>query len=85
MPVRIERQGHVTTVILSRPEARNAVDGPTATALADAFREFEADESAQVAVLRGELRYGMDVLAEGLAGAARFAAGAGRHGSFTGL
>ncbi|MET7438298.1 crotonase/enoyl-CoA hydratase family protein [Streptomyces sp. NPDC004082] len=54
MPVRIERQGHVTTVVLSRPEARNAVDGPTAAALADAFREFEADESARVAVLWGE-------------------------------
>jgi enoyl-CoA hydratase len=54
MPVRTERQGHVTTVVLSRPEARNAVDGPTATELADAFREFEADEEARVAVLWGE-------------------------------
>ncbi|MFC3572655.1 crotonase/enoyl-CoA hydratase family protein [Streptomyces yaanensis] len=54
MPVRIERQGYVTTVVLSRPEARNAVDGPTAAALAAAFREFEADESARVAVLWGE-------------------------------
>ncbi|MEU6218658.1 crotonase/enoyl-CoA hydratase family protein [Streptomyces sp. NPDC047022] len=54
MPVRIERQGYVTTVVLSRPEARNAVDGPTAAALADAFREFEADDSARVAVLWGE-------------------------------
>ncbi|MFI6370687.1 crotonase/enoyl-CoA hydratase family protein [Streptomyces sp. NPDC050546] len=54
MPVRIERQGHVTTVVLSRPEARNAVDGPTAAELAAAFREFEADEEARVAVLWGE-------------------------------
>ncbi|MFF4249767.1 crotonase/enoyl-CoA hydratase family protein [Streptomyces sp. NPDC001663] len=54
MPVRTERQGHVTTVVLSRPEVRNAVDGPTATELADAFREFEADEEARVAVLWGE-------------------------------
>ncbi|MFJ9537373.1 crotonase/enoyl-CoA hydratase family protein [Streptomyces sp. NPDC101225] len=54
MPVRTERQGHVTTVVLSRPEARNAVDGPTAAELADAFREFEADEEARVAVLWGE-------------------------------
>lgn len=54
MPVRIERQGYVTTVVLSRPEARNAVDGPTAVELADAFREFEADGSARVAVLWGE-------------------------------
>ncbi|MFG2433732.1 crotonase/enoyl-CoA hydratase family protein [Streptomyces sp. NPDC048508] len=54
MPVRIERQGHVTTVVLSRPAARNAVDGPTAAELADAFKKFEADETARVAVLWGE-------------------------------
>ncbi|KAB1981717.1 crotonase/enoyl-CoA hydratase family protein [Streptomyces triticiradicis] len=54
MPVRSERQGHVTTVVLSRPAARNAVDGPTAAELADAFRAFEADETARVAVLWGE-------------------------------
>jgi enoyl-CoA hydratase len=54
MSVRIERRGAVTTVILHRPEARNAVDGPTAQALADAFRSFEADDAAHVAVLWGE-------------------------------
>ncbi|WP_433659455.1 crotonase/enoyl-CoA hydratase family protein [Nocardia sp. CA-128927] len=54
MSVRIERQGPVTTVILHRPEARNAVDGPTAAALADAFREFDADPDAAVAVLWGD-------------------------------
>jgi enoyl-CoA hydratase len=54
MPVRIERQEHVTTVILSRPAVRNAVDGPTAAELADAFRQFENDETARVAVLWGE-------------------------------
>ncbi|MDQ0994246.1 crotonase/enoyl-CoA hydratase family protein [Streptomyces sp. V3I7] len=54
MPVRIERQGPVTTVVISRPEVRNAVDGPTATELADAFRAFEADPEARVAVLWGE-------------------------------
>ncbi|MFE5136457.1 crotonase/enoyl-CoA hydratase family protein [Streptomyces fagopyri] len=54
MPVRTERQGYVTTVVLSRPAARNAVDGPTAVELADAFREFEADDTARVAVLWGE-------------------------------
>ncbi|MEU0612827.1 crotonase/enoyl-CoA hydratase family protein [Streptomyces albogriseolus] len=54
MPVRIERRGAVTTVVLSRPEARNAVDGPTAVELADAFRAFEADEEARAAVLWGE-------------------------------
>jgi len=54
MSVRIERAGKVMTVILSRPQSRNAVDGPTAKALADAFREFEADDSARAAVLWGE-------------------------------
>src|SRR5689334_13509010 len=52
--VRIERDGPVTTVVLHRPERRNAVDGRTAQALADAFREFDADETAQVAVLYGD-------------------------------
>ena len=42
--VRVERDGPVFTVLLSRPERRNAVDGATAEALADAFREFDADE-----------------------------------------
>jgi enoyl-CoA hydratase len=43
----------VTTVVIDRPEVRNAVDGPTAAALADAFREFDGDENAHVAVLTG--------------------------------
>ena len=54
MPVRLERKGPVTTVVLSRPEVRNAVDGPTAGELVAAFREFEADDAARVAVLWGE-------------------------------
>jgi enoyl-CoA hydratase len=52
--VRVDRDGPVTTVILHRPHARNAVDGPTAQALADAFRAFDADENASVAVLYGD-------------------------------
>ncbi|TNC20323.1 crotonase/enoyl-CoA hydratase family protein [Amycolatopsis alkalitolerans] len=52
--VRIERQGPVYTVILHRPEARNAVDGPTAAALHGAFEEFDGDPDASVAVLWGE-------------------------------
>jgi enoyl-CoA hydratase len=52
--VRVERNGEVWTVILSRPERRNAVDRDTARALADAFRAFEADADAKVAVLWGE-------------------------------
>ncbi|WP_405178293.1 crotonase/enoyl-CoA hydratase family protein [Nocardia sp. NBC_01377] len=54
MSVRVERSGAVTTVILYRPEARNAVDGPTAAALAEAFRAFDADPEAAVAVLWGQ-------------------------------
>lgn len=53
MSVRVERQGFVTTVILERPAVRNAVDRATADALADAFRAFEADDEARVAVLWG--------------------------------
>jgi enoyl-CoA hydratase/carnithine racemase len=52
--VRVERSGPVTTVLLSRPERRNAVDGAMAVALADAFRAFDADDAAAVAVLHGE-------------------------------
>lgn len=52
--VRIETRPRVTTVILSRPDVRNAVDRATAQALADAFRDFESDEDAHVAVLWGD-------------------------------
>lgn len=51
--VRVERNGAVTTVILDRPHARNAVDGPTAAALFAAFEQFDADDDAAVAVLTG--------------------------------
>ncbi len=52
--VRVQRDGPVTTVLLSRPERRNAVDGATADALVAAFSEFDADPEASVAVLHGE-------------------------------
>jgi enoyl-CoA hydratase len=52
--VRVEKQGRVTTVIIDRPEVRNAVDRETAALLADAFREFDADDGADVAVLYGD-------------------------------
>jgi enoyl-CoA hydratase/carnithine racemase len=128
MTVRSERSGAVTTVILDRPHARNAVDGPTARALADAFRAFDAAEAERMGlvnrvvptgtaraaaeelalVLSGfpqeclrndrlsvldqagleepdalgvEYAHGVRSLAaDALDGAARFAAGAGRHG-----
>ncbi|HEU5155398.1 MAG TPA: crotonase/enoyl-CoA hydratase family protein [Streptosporangiaceae bacterium] len=53
MSVDVEKQGPVTTVIMNRPEVRNAVDGPTAAELAAAFRAFDADPDAAVAVLCG--------------------------------
>ncbi|MEV5889167.1 crotonase/enoyl-CoA hydratase family protein [Nonomuraea fuscirosea] len=53
MTVRVERRGPVTTVVISRPEARNAVDRKTADALTRAFIDFE-DSGADVAVLWGE-------------------------------
>jgi len=53
MAVLIEKKGSIFTVIINRPEAKNAVDGPTAAALADAFREFEKDDAFLAAVLCG--------------------------------
>jgi enoyl-CoA hydratase len=44
----------IAVISIHRPERRNAVDGPTAQALADAFRQFDADSMADVAVLHGE-------------------------------
>ncbi len=53
MSVRVETDGPVVVVTIDRPEVRNAVDGPTAAALADAFRAFDADPDRRVAVLTG--------------------------------
>ena len=53
MRVLSEKKGVVTTIIINRPEVRNAVDGPTAQELADAFRSFEEDKDALAAVLTG--------------------------------
>jgi len=65
MAVPIEREGAVATVVIDRPERRNAVDAQTARDLADAFRAVDA------AIESGE----------SLEGAQRFAGGAGRHGA----
>jgi enoyl-CoA hydratase len=51
--VRVTHDGPVTVVTLSRPEVRNAVDGPTARALGAAFTAFEKDDRARVAVFHG--------------------------------
>jgi enoyl-CoA hydratase len=53
MLVLTEKKGPVTTIIINRPEVRNAIDRPTAEALATAFQAFEADEEARVGVLTG--------------------------------
>ncbi len=52
--VRVEKNGPITTVILSRADRRNAIDLATATALSAAFDGFAADDEARVAVLWGE-------------------------------
>lgn len=53
MAVHVEKRGAVTTVILDRPQARNAVDRPTADALRQSFKDFDSDDEAKVAVLWG--------------------------------
>jgi enoyl-CoA hydratase len=57
MPVRVEKDGPVTTVIIDRPDARNAVNPETADALVAAFKEFDSDPAASVAVFYGEHGY----------------------------
>jgi len=52
--VATEKDGPVTTIILNRPRVRNAVDRKTAQQLADAFRAFDADDNARVAILYGK-------------------------------
>jgi enoyl-CoA hydratase len=51
--VKTERSGSVLVVTIDRPRVRNAVDGPTAAALVQAFRAFDADPALSVAVLTG--------------------------------
>ena len=51
--MRVTTRGPVTIVTIDRPEVRNAVNGPTAAALADAFRAFDSDPDAAAAVLCG--------------------------------
>jgi enoyl-CoA hydratase len=53
MSIRLERSDAIATIVIDRPEARNAVDGPAARALAEAFREFDGDDALRVAVLWG--------------------------------
>jgi enoyl-CoA hydratase/carnithine racemase len=53
MTVDVARDDDVTIVTINRPEARNAVDGPTAKLLADAFRGFDTDDTSAIAILTG--------------------------------
>jgi len=53
MAVLVEKDGPITTVILSRPEVRNAVDRQAATELAEVFRDFDKDPEASVGILYG--------------------------------
>lgn len=53
MSVRYETQGAIAIITIDCPDRRNAVDGPTAEKLADAFRRFDADEMLSVAILTG--------------------------------
>jgi enoyl-CoA hydratase len=53
MTVRYDTDGPIAVVTLDRPEVANAIDRPTADALADAFRRFDGDEALSVAVLTG--------------------------------
>lgn len=52
--VRTRREGRVLVVSIDRPEVRNAVDRPTAAALASAFTDFDGDDDLDAAVLTGE-------------------------------
>ena len=51
--VRFERREAVAVVSIDRPEVKNAVDGPTAEGLADAFRELSTDDALHVGILTG--------------------------------
>ena len=51
--IRYEIQGDIAVITIDRPDVRNAVDVPTARELAVAFRRFDSDDSAKVAVLTG--------------------------------
>ena len=53
MAVSVDQQGRITVITLDRPEVRNAVDGATARALAEAFAAFDQDPGSDVAVFHG--------------------------------
>lgn len=77
----VEKAGQVTTIVINRPEVRNALDREATQALGEALRAFEGDEEARVAVLcgaGGAFCAGADL--KELAGGAVYDAWAGAHG-----
>lgn len=62
--------------------AAEIADFPQACLRSDRASVLDQEGLVETAAMRGELRHGMDVLTESLEGAARFASGDGRHGSF---
>ncbi|WP_198970909.1 crotonase/enoyl-CoA hydratase family protein [Xylophilus sp. ASV27] len=82
--VLVEKAGPVTTIVINRPEVRNALDLETTAALGTALRAFERDEAARVAVLCGSggaFCAGADL--KELASGAVYEAWAGEHGPFS--
>ncbi|MFO1204896.1 MAG: crotonase/enoyl-CoA hydratase family protein [Burkholderiales bacterium] len=53
MTIEVEKNGHVWTVVMNRPAARNAMDPASADALTRTMLDFDADGEARVAVLYG--------------------------------
>ena len=53
MPIKVEKKGKITIIIIDNPEVRNAIDGESAEQLAKAFRDYESDPRAKVAILCG--------------------------------
>ena len=51
--VLVRECGPILIVTINRPEVRNAVNAPTAAALAEAFRRFDSDDKLRVAILTG--------------------------------
>jgi enoyl-CoA hydratase len=52
-PVSYERRGAAALLTIDRQERRNAIDGPTAEAIAAAYDRFVADDDARVLVITG--------------------------------
>jgi enoyl-CoA hydratase len=52
-PVKLQRRGRVAVVTINRPERKNAVDLPTARCLYEVFKQFDASDELDVAILTG--------------------------------